>query len=139
MDTIMARTGRPRHIISKEEFEKLCLIQATQEECAAWFDCDMATFQRWVKLTYKKTFSQVFAEKRNKGKTSVRRTFFQEALKGQNAALLIFWAKNHLGMADKIETAGEVNLTIAPPVAALTKEDAQRLLDERCKLVSKKP
>jgi hypothetical protein len=105
----MARTGRPRHKISKEEFEKLCLIQATEEECAAWFDCDKATIMRWVKMTYGKTFAEIYKQKKGKGKISMRRTFFQEALKGKNAALLIFWAKNHLGMSDKIES--EVSTT----------------------------
>jgi hypothetical protein len=100
----MAKMGRPKHKISKEEFEKLCVIQCTQEECAAWFDCDVATFHRWVKFTYGTTFAKVYAQKKGKGKVSMRRTFFQEALKGKNAALLIFWAKNHLGMSDKQET-----------------------------------
>jgi hypothetical protein len=105
----MARTGRPRHKISKEEFEKLCLIQSTMEECAAWFDCDVSTIQRWVRFTYKKTFAQIYTQKRGKGKVSMRRTFFQEALKGKNAALLIFWAKNHLGMSDKLESEVTTN------------------------------
>jgi hypothetical protein len=111
----MARTGRPKHIINQTEFEKLCVIQSTMEECAAWFNCDLKTLQRWVKMTYGTTFSQVYAQKKGKGKVSMRRAFFQEALKGKNAALMIFWAKNHLGMSDKLEqtvTAEDSRLVI---------------------------
>ena len=114
----MAKMGRPRKQISKEEFEKLCVIQCTQEECAAWFDCDMVTFQRWVKMTYRKTFSQVFAQKRGKGKISLRRSLYQRAVNPEGPpAIAIFLAKNYLGMSDKVEN------TVQGP-----KEESRRLI-----------
>ena len=102
--------GRPRHKISKEEFEKLCWMQCTQEECAAWFDCDVATFHRWVKLTYGTTFAKVYAQKKGKGKISLRRSIFQRACDPKGPpAIAIFLAKNHLGMSDKIESIVDTN------------------------------
>jgi len=100
----MARTGRPKKIISKKDFESLCAIQCTMDECCAFFQCDLKTLQRWVKMTYKKTFSQIFEEKRSVGKISLRRSLFQRAQNPDGPpAIAIFMAKNHLGMSDKIE------------------------------------
>jgi hypothetical protein len=52
--------------------------------------------------------------------------------------LAIFLAKNHLKMADKVDTTTAV---VAPSstVPAMTKEEAKKLLDERCKVVPPKP
>lgn len=136
----MARTGRPRHKISKEEFEKLCWMQCTQEECAAWFDCDLVTLHRWIKMTYKTTFSKVFAQKRDKGKISLRRSIFQKAIDPKGPpAIAIFLAKNHLGMSDQIDQRSETFSTQTILVNSMTKEEAQKLLSERMKRVSKKP
>jgi hypothetical protein len=136
----MARTGRPKHKISKEEFEKLCGIQATEEECASWFDCDVVTLHRWVKMTYGMTFSKVFAQKKGKGKISLRRSLLQRACDPDGPpAIAIFVAKNHLGMSDKTEISQEVTGTQTFLVQSMTKEDAQKLLAERMKRVPKKP
>lgn len=100
----MPRTGRPKRVIDKTEFEKLCYIQCTMEEVAAWFDCDVSTIQRWIKMTYKKTFAQVYGQKKGKGKISLRRSIYQRALDPKGPpAIAIFLAKNHLGMSDKID------------------------------------
>ena len=98
------RGGRPKKIISKQQFEQLCAIQCTEAECCAFFQCDVKTLQRWVKMTYGMLFRDVYEEKRGIGKISLRRSLFQRAQdKDGPPAIAIFMAKNHLGMADKIE------------------------------------
>lgn len=95
------KMGRPRKVIDQKLFENLCFIQCTIEEVCAVIDCDEATLERWCKETYGTTFSKVFAQKRQMGKMSLRRSGFQLAQK--NPAVHIFYAKNHLGMTDKVE------------------------------------
>ena len=98
----MAKMGRPKKNIDKKVFENLCAIQCTLEEVCAMFDVTDKTLNAWCKETYGTTFSEVFKVKRELGKISLRRSGFQLAQK--NPAVHIFYAKNHLGMTDKIET-----------------------------------
>lgn len=94
--------GRPRKEIDKDQFEKLCGIQCTQEEIASWFLVSADTIDRWVKKTYNKNFAEVFKEKRKRGLVSLRRVQFETALKG-NVSMLIWLGKQYLGQSDKNE------------------------------------
>ena len=104
----MAKMGRPKKEIDKKAFESLCGIQCTVEEISAFFGVCEDTLNAWCKENYKDedgkgmTFSAVFKQKRQVGKISLRRSGFQMAQK--NPAVHIFYAKNHLGMTDKVET-----------------------------------
>lgn len=93
--------GRPRKEIDKTEFEKLCALQCTYTEICAWFDVTDKTLNTWCHREYGKSFSEIFAVKREKGKTSLRRYQFQLAQK--NASMAIFLGKNYLGQTDVIE------------------------------------
>ena len=93
--------ARPQIEIDQKKFEELCALQCTEEDIARDFECSVDTIGRWCKRTYGKSFAEVFAEKREKGKTSLRRTLF--ALASKNAAVAIFLAKNLLGYTDKVE------------------------------------
>lgn len=93
--------GRPRKEINQKQFEKLCAMQCTQEEICNWFEVQDDTLNRWCKRTYKKSFSEVFKQKRSVGKISLRRSGFQMAQ--SNPSVHIFYAKNFLGMTDKQE------------------------------------
>ena len=95
------KMGRPLKEINKEEFEKLCFIQCTLEEICGWYDVDDVTLNAWCKRTYGKTFSEVFKQKRQSGKISLRRNTWQMAQKSVPVA--IFLCKNFLGMSDKNE------------------------------------
>mgnify|MGYP001342172094 CR=1 FL=1 len=94
------RGGRPHAEIDKDQFEKLCAIQATITEIADWFFVDVNTLMGWCKRTYKKSFSEIFRQKRSRGKISLRRSLWQGALEDKNVVCKIFLAKNHLGMSD---------------------------------------
>lgn len=97
----MAKMGRPKKEINKKVFENLCFIQCTIEEVCAVLDVTEKTLEAWCKKEYGATFSKVFAQKREVGKMSLRRSGFQMAQK--NPTVHIFYAKNHLGMTDKNE------------------------------------
>ncbi len=92
--------ARPRKEIDQEEFEKLCALQCTQEEICAWFDVTDKTLTGWCKRTYNKSFSEIFAIKRERGKVSLRRRQFK--LAERSAAMAIFLGKNYLNQSDKV-------------------------------------
>ena len=96
--------GRPKKYIDKQLFEQLCGLQCTLEEMEAFFNCDHKTIARWCRETYEgKRFSQVFREKRQIGKISLRRK--QMRLAERSAAMAIFLGKNYLGQKDEPEEA----------------------------------
>lgn len=97
----MAKTGRPRKEIDQKEFEKLCELQCTHDEICAWFDVTDKTLNSWCKRTYKATFSEVFKQKRGKGKIALRRYQFQQAKK--NATMAIWLGKQWLGQTDQMK------------------------------------
>ena len=119
--------GRPKKEIDKQTFEKLCGIQCTEEEIAAWFSCSVDTIERWCKRTYKRTFAEVFREKREAGKVSLRRMQWQLAAK--SAPLSIFLGKNYLGQRDErsVDLSGQVAVN---PFGELTVEELRRLAQD---------
>lgn len=93
------RMGRPIKPIDQKQFESLCGLQCTEVEIAAFFDCSPDTIERWCAKTYEKTFADVFGEKREIGKISLRRAQF--ALAQKNAAMAIFLGRNYLGQKNE--------------------------------------
>ena len=107
----MARTkslkgGRPPVPIDKEQFEKLCAIQATEEEIAGWFKCSEETIRRWCKKTYGLQFCEVYKRLSANGRISLRRTQFKIAEAG-NATMAIWLGKQILGQRDRQDVALE--------------------------------
>lgn len=113
----MAKMGRPRIEISKEDFEKLCGLQCTRIEIADWFNVSEDTIERWCKRTYNETFAVVFAKKRSKGQISLRRAQFKLAEK--NATMAIFLGKQYLGQADRIVTESRSDGMLADLIEGL--------------------
>ena len=95
--------GRPRAEINQTEFEKLCGLQCTKEEICGWFSLTDKTLERWCRETYGKGFSEVFREKRQRGKIALRRSQFQLAEK--SASMAIWLGKNYLDQHDTDITA----------------------------------
>lgn len=98
--------ARPRKEIDKIDFESLMEIQCTLSEVTAFFDhklggCSEDTIERWCKRTYHQSFAEISAKKRELGKISLRRAGFELAKK--IPSVHIFYAKNYLGMTDRIE------------------------------------
>lgn len=93
--------GRPLKPINQIEFEKLCGLQCTLEEICGWFDVCSDTLETWCKRTYKRSFSEVFAQKRGVGKISLRRS--QWRLAEKNANMAIWLGKQYLDQKDIVE------------------------------------
>lgn len=93
--------ARPKKEIKQKEFEALCAIQCTQEEICGVLDVCHDTLDRWCHRTYKKSFSQIFAEKRQGGRASLRRK--QWNLADTSASMAIWLGKQYLGQRDKQE------------------------------------
>ena len=85
-----------------KNFERLCSIQCTLHEIAAFFDVDTNTIESRVSARYGKKFSEVFSEKRKLGHVSLRRKQYEKALDG-NITMLIWLGKQYLAQVEKIE------------------------------------
>lgn len=105
----MARTGRPKKIIDKKNFESMCAYQCTLEEICAFMGVTDVTLNKWCKKEYGTTFSDVFKQKRELGKMSLRRK--QWALADKNASMAIFLGKQYLGQKDSIEVEDRESLS----------------------------
>lgn len=102
--------ARPQKEIDQKQFENLCGLQCTREEICGWFDVTDKTLESWCKRTYGNVFSLVFAQKRGKGKISLRRS--QWRLAEKNANMAIWLGKQYLDQKDHIETTngGEIEV-----------------------------
>lgn len=97
----MAKMGRPLKEIDENQFKKLCAMQCTETEIAAFFDCDEDTICNWCKRTYGKTFSETYKIHSCAGKVALRRIQFKLAEK--NPGMAMFLGKNWLGQTDRVE------------------------------------
>lgn len=101
--------ARPRKEIDKKQFENLCGLQCTKEEICGFLEITDKTLENWCKRTYKAGFSEVFKQKRGKGKISLRRNQFRLAEK--NANMAIWLGKQYLGQRDSVDEEGENETT----------------------------
>lgn len=92
--------ARHKKEIDQKAFENLCALQCTEVEICGFFEITDKTLNSWCKRTYNANFSEVFKQKRNKGKISLRRAQFRLAEK--NAAMGIWLGKQYLDQTDKI-------------------------------------
>lgn len=110
----MEKNGRPRAVIDKDAFERLCKIQCTIYEICAYFDITDKTLTRWCKETYGMAFSEIFAIKRQKGLISLRRSQFKMAQ--NNPTVNIWLAKQYLGQTDtvinQVENLDEITVKV---------------------------
>ena len=87
--------------INQSTFESLCAIQCTKEEICSVLDVSEKTLNSWCNSTYGKDFSLVFAEKRELGKSSLRRMQWKQAEK--NPTMAIWLGKQYLKQRDNVE------------------------------------
>ena len=106
--------------IRQDQFESLCAIQCTMEEICHVIGVSEKTLQAWCKDTYGKHFSQVFAEKRSLGKSSLRRTQWKIAEK--NPTMAIWLGKQYLGQREIPEVDSKELQKVEELLNALTKE-----------------
>lgn len=90
--------ARPKKVINQKQFEQLCAMQCTEEEICSVLDVTDKTLTAWCKAVYKKSFSDIFKEKRQYGKASLRRS--QWKLAETNPTMSIWLGKQYLGQRD---------------------------------------
>lgn len=95
---LVNKGGRPRAQIDKEQLRKLCELQCTSEEIAAWFNVCSKTIDN---LRKQEEFASIMANGNAKGRISLRRKQMQVAMKG-NASMLIWLGKTILGQKEVI-------------------------------------
>lgn len=99
--------ARPRIEIDEGQFKKLCAIQCTEEEIAAWFKCSVDTIERWCQREFKMSFAEAFKTWSADGKISLRRTQFRMA--ETNCSMAIWLGKQYLGQKESVETTVSLN------------------------------
>ena len=116
--------ARPKAKIELVELEKLCAMQCTDEEIAAFFGVSTMTVERRRKV---QRFSDVMEQARAKGRVSVRRNLFRVASNG-NVAASILLAKNLLGYRDVV--ASELSGPDGRPISIDSRPNLSNLSDE---------
>src|SRR5580698_6652777 len=113
--------ARPEAKIDLSELEKLCGMQCTDEEIAAFFGVSTRTVERRRKV---QKFSEIMDNAKAKGRISVRRSLFRMAAK-DNVAAAIFLSKNLLGYRDVLNTehtglaGGPIQIAAKPDLTQL--------------------
>lgn len=108
----MAKVGRPRANIDKEQVEKLAALHCTFEEIADFFGVDKSTISR--------NFATEIAKGRAAGKLSLRRSQFR--LAETSATMAIWLGKQYLGQKDypdlDTNSAFEIKINVIPNTAS---------------------
>lgn len=120
----MARTGRPKKIIDKKNFEAMCAYQCTLEEICAFLGVTDKTLNTWCKKEYGETFSVVFSQKRELGKMSLRRK--QWKLADTSAPMAIFLGKQYLKQKDSVEVQDKESLDRLDEILKSVRETASK-------------
>ena len=114
------------------ELEKLCLLQCTHSEIAAWFGVSERTIERKRKI---KKFADVMERGKMKGKISVRR-MQMKLLENGNATMGVWLGKNILGQTDEVHhqiDARSVSVCVmvpgSQPSEALKQIDDENTID----------
>ncbi len=121
--------ARPEAKIDLVELEKLCSLQCTDEEIAAFFGVSTRTIERRRRV---QKYADVMDRAKAKGRVSVRRHLFRLANAG-NIAAAIFLAKNLLGYRDVVNTEhsglgrGPIQVANRPDLSQLTDDELRQL------------
>ena len=121
--------ARPEAKIDFAELEKLCGMQCTDEEVAAFFGVSTRTIERRRQV---KKFSEVMEQAKAKGRVSVRRSLFRLAAAG-NIAAAIFLSKNILGYRDVVANGhsgpggAAISISAKPDYSQLTDDELRQL------------
>ena len=117
--------GRKPVKIDLEQLEKLCALQCTDAEIAAWFHISVRTIEN--RRGKQRTFGEAMERGRGKGRISVRR-HQMKLLEAGNATMAVWLGKQLLGQRDVI-TAEHIG-SGGGPIQVAVKPDLRRLDDD---------
>lgn len=103
----MAERGT-RAEIDMAELEKLCQLQCTDEEIAAWFNVSTRTIER---RRLEPEFAEVMTRGKARGRISIRR-MQMKLLEEGNATMGVWLGKQLLGQADEVTHNVNVHIDI---------------------------
>lgn len=92
--------GRPKKPIDLEMVESLCKIQCTGEEISTVLGINYETLNNRIKEQFSLSFPEYYKKHSLGGRISLRRAMFKKAITDGNVTMMIFLAKNLLGMSD---------------------------------------
>jgi hypothetical protein len=126
----MAQRGTTAHI-DLVELEKLCSLQCTDEEIAAWFKVTTRTIERRRKV---QAFRDVMERGKAKGRISVRRMQMKMLEEG-NATMGVWLGKQLLGQTDQLQyqvnAPQNIILCLPRPSADLLEAATRNALERR--------
>ena len=88
--------GRPKKDIDLDILGNLASIGCTQEEIGGVMGISARSLQR--------NYAEIIEVNKNKGKASLRKKMWENAIRKGNPNMQIFLSKNVLGMKDRVET-----------------------------------
>ena len=97
--------GRPKKDINLYELEKLCTLNCTMPEIAAYFDVPLRTLED--RYTNDEQVRSTIQKGRELGKLSIRRKQIQIMEQQNNATMAIWLGKNLLGQRDNLDVVTE--------------------------------
>jgi hypothetical protein len=112
--------GRPQIQFDLVQLEKLCHIQATHREIAAFFGCSQDTIQR--RIVDDPKFAAAMERGYCGGFSSLRRKQMEIALSG-NPTMMIWLGKQHLGQRDNIDVLQSGEVTYIKRIVGVPIED----------------
>lgn len=101
----MAKMGRPKIELDPTEIEKLCRLNCTMDEMAAFFGCSTDTIERRMKED--EDLKLAIEKGRATGKISLRRKQFQILEDSNSASMAIWLGKQLLGQRDNLDVTTE--------------------------------
>jgi hypothetical protein len=124
---IRSGAGRKSIPIDLKELEKLCVLQCSDEEIAAWLGVSLRTIQNRRKQP---AFAEAIQRGKAKGRILVRRAQLR-LLEASNATMAIWLGKNMLGQSDSMQITG----AHGGPVQTESKADFSRLSVEELRVL----
>jgi hypothetical protein len=124
---IRSGAGRKSIPIDLKELEKLCVLQCSDEEIAAWLGVSLRTIQNRRKQP---AFAEAIQRGKAKGRILVRRAQLR-LLEASNATMAIWLGKNMLGQSDSMQITG----AHGGPVQTESKADFSRLSVEELRIL----
>ena len=100
--------------IDLNELEKLCHLQCTDEEIAAWFNVSTRTIER---RRLEPEFAEIMQRGKAKGRISVRR-LQMKLLEEGNATMGVWLGKQILNQVDQITHSMDLQVVLAIPSAS---------------------